>query len=112
MKGLKIIPTFLVLIGLSYVGVVFVQANSDEVVVRLGAFESRPMAVGFMVLTSVFVGMVLSGLLCSIEMLALYVQNRKLRKKIVSLGAASKAAPPVTSPASDLSVPKSSGRFT
>lgn len=110
MKGLKIIPMFLVLMALTYAGMLFVQANSDEVIVRLGPSQSPPLAIGFVVLTSVFLGMVVCGTLCSIEMLALYVQNRKLKKKIINLGAPVKVG---TAPIiGDVVTPKTSGRFT
>jgi uncharacterized membrane protein YciS (DUF1049 family) len=110
MKGLKIIPLFLVLIALTYSGMLFVHSNADEITVKLGDFTFPPTAVGFVVLTSIFVGMAICGVLCSIEMLALYVQNRRLKKKLVSLNNQSKAQTiPVPS---DVTGPKASGRFT
>jgi uncharacterized integral membrane protein len=113
MKGLKIIPLFLAIMGMTYAGMLFVQANNDEVVVKMGAYVSPPMAVGFMVLTSIFIGMVICGFLCSVEMLALYVQNRKLKKKLGSLMVTPKVQVP-TAPAApaDISTPKATGRFT
>ena len=110
MKGLKIIPMFLLLIGLTYAGMLFVQANSDMVSVQLGGYVVGPMATGFMVLSSVFCGMVFCGALCSVEMLGLYVQNRKLKKKLIASSTPSK---PVATPApQNLASPKASGRFT
>ena len=110
MRGLKIIPMFLLLIGLTYTGMLFVQANSEEVVVKMGNYQSPAIALGFVVMTSIFLGMIVCGVLCSVEMLGLYVQNRKLKKKIGGLSVANK---PVTSaPANDVVSPKASGRFT
>ena len=110
MKGLKIIPLFLVLIALTYSGMLFVHSNADEITVKLGDFTFPPTAVGFVVLTSIFVGMAICGVLCSIEMLALYVQNRRLKKKLVSLNNQNKAQ--TNTVPSDVTGPKASGRFT
>ncbi len=86
MKGLKIIPFFLVLILLSYVGVLFVQLNPAEIsVVFFGGYESPPLAMGFVVLTSALVGMLLAGVLCLLELVVLYVQNKSLRRKLSAL---------------------------
>jgi len=82
MKGLKLIPAFLALIVLSYFGMLFVEANRTEVVISFWQYQSHPAALGLVVLTSVLIGMVISGCLCSVEMLALYVQNRKLRRHL------------------------------
>jgi uncharacterized integral membrane protein len=84
MKGLKIIPMFLGLIVLSYIGIMFVEANRDEVSITFGSYQSAPTALGFVVLTSILIGMVVAGLLCSIEMLALYVQNKSLKRRLTS----------------------------
>ena len=110
MKGLKIIPRFLVLMGLSYAGLLFVQANNDEIVVKFGSYQFPSMPVGLIVLSSIFIGMVICGVLCTIEILALYVQNRKLKKKIKSLGLESKPAVPLVP--QDVTASKATGRFT
>ena len=91
MKGLKIIPMFLVLIILSYVGMLFVEANRDEVAIHFGSYISPPMALGFVVLTSVLLGMVFAGLLCIVELGALYLQNKGLRRKLSAFDHAKKA---------------------
>ena len=109
MKGLKIIPMFLVLIALTYAGMLFVQANSDLVSVQVSGHTVGPMATGFMVLSSVFLGMVICGLLCSVEMLGLYVQNRKLKKKLAAANTLNKAVAPQAP--QDMVSPKASGRF-
>jgi uncharacterized integral membrane protein len=82
MKGLKIIPMFLGLIILSYIGIMFVEANRDEVSITFGNYQSSPTALGFVVLTSILIGMITAGLMCSIEMLALYVQNKNLKRRL------------------------------
>lgn len=81
MKGLKVIPIFLILIVLSYFGLLFVEANREEVVIHFFSYQSPPTPLGFVVLTSALVGMIFSGLLCTIEILALYVQNKNLKRK-------------------------------
>lgn len=110
MRGLKIIPMFLLLIGLTYAGMLFVQANRDEIIVKMGGYQTPSAPIGLVVMTSMFIGMVFCGMLCSVEMLGLYVQNRKLKKKVGSLTVANKASVP--QPANDVVAPKASGRFT
>ena len=78
MKGLKLIPLTAILVGLTYLGVWFVNANPTEVVIKLGMHETPPTPQGFVVLTSILLGMVIAGVFCSIELLALYMQNKKL----------------------------------
>jgi len=85
MRGLKIIPLFLGLMVLVFVGMRFVDANRDEVVVSFASRQTPPTALGFVVLTSCLAGMLICGVLCSFEILALYVQNRKLRRKLLSV---------------------------
>jgi len=85
MRGLKIIPLFLAIILLSYGGMLFVEANHDPVVIKWWHDRvTAPTALGLVVLTSMLIGMAVCGLLCSVEMLALYMQNQKLRKKIAT----------------------------
>jgi hypothetical protein len=86
MRKLFIIPFFFFIVGLSYVGVWFVELNGDKIIVNLGnQHVTEPTPIGFVVLTSVLIGMTLSGFVCSIEMLSLLVQNRKLKRKLQSL---------------------------
>lgn len=110
MRGLKIIPLFLLLIGLTYAGMLFVQANREEIIVKMGSYQTPSAPIGLVVMTSIFIGMVFCGVLCSIEMLGLYVQNRKLKKKLGSLTVANKAV--VAQGANDVVAPKASGRFS
>ena len=110
MKGLKIIPMVLSILALAYAGVLFVNANNEEVIVKFGNHESPRMAVGFVVLTSAFVGMVISGLLCSVELFALYLQNKRLKRKIsITPKAATKTPEPTPT---DIVPNRTSGRFT
>ena len=88
MKGLKIIPVFLLLLVFTYIGVRFVEANREEVTVSFGTYQAGPAALGLVVLTSILLGMLIAGLFCSIELIMLVMQNRRLRRR----GAA--ASPP------------------
>lgn len=85
MKMLVVIPLFLVLIILSFLGTLFVEANREEVVIAFFRHQSEPVALGFVVLTSILIGMIIAGALCSVEMLALYLKNRSLRRKVSQL---------------------------
>ena len=85
MKGLKIIPLFLLLMIFSYAGMRFVEANRAMVEITFFQYKSEPTAVGLVVLTSVLVGMVICGFLCCIELLSLYMKNKSLRRKIAAL---------------------------
>lgn len=82
MKGLKIIPVFLFLMISTYAGMLFIEANRDQVIIHLGSYSSPPTATGFVVLTNILIGMVLCGLFCSVEILALYMQNRRLKRRL------------------------------
>ena len=77
MKGLRVIPMFLVLILFSYVGALFVEKNPDPVSINFLRFTTPPAKLGLVVLSSMMLGMIAAGLLCSIELLALFVQNKK-----------------------------------
>jgi uncharacterized integral membrane protein len=79
-KALKIIPLFVLLIFFTYLGMLFVEANRQEVVIEFFHLQSPPAALGFVVLTSVLIGMCLAGALCSVELLALYVQYKKIQR--------------------------------
>ena len=86
MKGLKIIPLFLLLIVLSYFGVLFVEDNRTEVIISFFGTTTPPMAMGFVVLTSALAGMIVAGFLCILELVVLYLQNKSMRRKLKSLG--------------------------
>jgi uncharacterized integral membrane protein len=81
-KGLKIIPVFIVLLLCTYVGILFVEANRTPVTVTFGRYQSSSTALGLVVLTAILAGMIIAGTLCSIELIALSMQNRKLRRRI------------------------------
>jgi len=81
-KGLKVIPMFLILILFSYVGALFVERNPDPVSINFLRFVTPPAKLGLVVLSSMMLGMIAAGLLCSIELLALFVQNKNLRRKL------------------------------
>jgi hypothetical protein len=99
MSGLKIVPILALLIGLTWLGTFFVEANRMDVVINFGHHQTPPAALGFVVLSAIVLGMFISGILCSLEILALYVQNRKLRRKLARV--APTKAPSVTSPVPD-----------
>jgi len=81
MKSLKLIPAFFLLMVLTYFGVQFVEANRDEVIVNLGSWSSRPVTLGFVILTSFFLGTLFSALLSATELLRLYVETHRLKRK-------------------------------
>ena len=107
MKGLKIIPLFLALMVLVFLGMKFVDANRDEVVVVFAHLQSPPTPLGFVILTSTLLGMVVCGALCTIELLALYVQNRKLRARLAQMTQGQKSKTVVE--AQDVTAPKVEG---
>jgi uncharacterized integral membrane protein len=82
MKGLKIIPLFFALIVLSYLGMMFVRQNPQDVIVRFGDKSTSPTALGFVILTSALVGMIVAGALCSVELMVLYMQKKKMKRKL------------------------------
>lgn len=115
MKKFLVIPGIFAVLGLTYIATWFVELNKEQIVVRLGQTHStEPMAVGFVVLTSIAFGMLACGFLCGIEILALMIQNRRLKRKVASLSVAPKAPRKVDAQAADVDViaPKTSGRFT
>ncbi len=81
MRGLKIIPVFVILLLCTYLGILFVEANRENVVVSFGKYQSAAMPLGLVVLSSVLVGMVAAGALCSIELVILLLQNQKLKRR-------------------------------
>jgi len=111
MTGLKIIPVFFLLMVLTYLGIQFVEANRDEVMVTVGNWQSRPVALGFVVITSFFIGMVFSAALSLSEVLRLHLNNHRLRRKVSDLQNFSNAPSPASSAATDMPSVKPSGRF-
>jgi uncharacterized integral membrane protein len=89
MKGLKVIPVFVILLLCTYLGILFVEANRENVVVSFGKYQSTAMPLGLVILTSVLVGMVAAGALCSIELVILLLQNQKLKRRQARMSDAS-----------------------
>jgi len=111
MTGLKIIPAFFLLMVLTYFGIQFVEANRDEVMVTVGSWQSRPLALGFVVITSFFLGMVFSAALSISEVLRLHLNNHRMKRKIAELQNFANSSTAGTQPATDISSAKPSGRF-
>lgn len=82
MKALRIIPLFIILIVCTYLGMLFVEANRQEVVISFGKYQSPATALGFVVLTCILLGMCVAGALCSIELFGLYVQFKRLKRRV------------------------------
>lgn len=99
MKGFKLIAGFSALILLSYMGVLFVEANREEVIVTLGTYQTAPAPLGFVVMTSVLVGMVIGGLLCSLELIYLFFRSQSLQRQLKKLQPKSKAPQTKNGPA-------------
>lgn len=111
MKGLAITLLFLILSACTYVGVLFVEQNRTEVVIHLGAHDTPSTPIGFVVLTSVLIGMFVCGLFCSVELLSLRMQNKKLRRRLSIVPTKQETAPTLSQTA-DVVTPRASGRFT
>ncbi len=82
MKGLRIIPLLAVLLFLVYLGVLFVEANQEQVILSLGTYQTQPTRLGFVVMTSVLLGVFLGALLASAQVVLLFLTNRSLRKRV------------------------------
>jgi uncharacterized integral membrane protein len=82
MKGLKVIPAFLFLLGCTYVGTLFVEANREPVTVNFLSWSAGPAALGMVVMTSALAGMAIAGLFCSVEVLMVLWENRRLRRRL------------------------------
>jgi uncharacterized integral membrane protein len=82
MKAIKLIVGFLSVSVLAYIGVIFILANQEVVAIKFFGVQTPEMPVGFVILTSTLLGMMISGLLCLYEIITLYVQNRAMRRKL------------------------------
>ena len=111
MTGLKLIPAFFLLMVLTYFGIQFVEANRDEVLVTVGNWQSRPLALGFVIITTFFLGMVFSAALSLAELLRLHLSNHRLRRKLAEFHTQAQSASASALP-SDVVPPKATGRFT
>ena len=91
MWGLRILPLFLALTVLSFMGTLFIEANPTEVTLRALNYEAPTAKLGLVVLVSLLGGTLIAGFLCSIELLALQMQNRRLRKRISIMSASNRS---------------------
>jgi len=82
MKALRIIPFFVVALLLSYFGLLFVEGNPTRVTLNFGSTQSPEARLGFVVMTSVLIGMILGVTLAAAQMSVLLFQNRSLRKRL------------------------------
>jgi preprotein translocase subunit SecY len=82
LRALKIIPLLVVLLFLVYLGVLFVEANQTEVTITLGSHKTQPTRLGFVVMTSVLIGIFAGAFLASAQVVLLFLQNRSLRKRV------------------------------
>ncbi len=82
MKGLRIIPLLVILLVLVYFGVMFVEANQTLVTVSIWGKQTTPTRLGFVVMTSVLIGIFVGAALATAQVLLLFFQNRSLRKKL------------------------------
>jgi len=114
MKKFLVIPGIFAVLGLTYATTWFVELNKEQIVVQLGQQSStEPTAIGFVVLTSIALGMLICGFLLGIEVFALMIQNRRLKRKVASLSVAPKTPRKADPQASDVAIitPKTSGRL-
>lgn len=82
MRALKIIPLLVILLLLVYFGVLFVEANPEQVILTLGTHQTNPTRLGFVVMTSVLLGILAGAVLAVGQVVLLSLQNRSLRKRI------------------------------
>jgi hypothetical protein len=82
MKPFRIIPLLVVLLILVYLGVMFVEANQEQVILTIGTHQTNPTRLGFVVMTSVLLGIFAGAILATGQIALLFFQNRSLRKRI------------------------------
>ncbi|MBY0370125.1 LapA family protein [bacterium] len=82
MKALKIIPFLIIVLLLVYFGLLFVENNQDPVSLHFGARTTPSARLGFVVMTSVLVGIILGISLAAAQVGLLLFQNRSLRKRL------------------------------
>ena len=85
MAGLKITGAFLLLIACTYLGVLFVENNHEEVILAVGTYQTQPMTLGLAVLSSLVIGVFLGTAFAGFEIFSLWMKNRSLKKKIKEL---------------------------
>ena len=84
MRGLRIIPLFLGLVALAFVGTLFIEQNPGKVSIRLLGHPTGEMKLGLVVLLSTFVGMCIAGSLSFLELLVLGMSVRRLKRRIAA----------------------------
>lgn len=82
MRALRILPLLVVLLFLVYLGVSFVEANQTQVSLSLGSYQTKPTRLGFVVMSSVLVGIFIGAVLAAAQIFLLSLQNRALRKRV------------------------------
>lgn len=82
MRALRIIPFMVALLVLVYFGVFFVEANQEMVSVTLGSYVTKPTRLGFVIMTSSLLGLLVGGGLAATQILFLSLQNRALKKRL------------------------------
>lgn len=82
MRSLRVIPFLAALLFLVYLGVMFVEANQEQVILTLGTYQTQPTRLGFVVMTSVLLGVFVGALLASAQVVLLFMTNRSLRKRM------------------------------
>lgn len=87
MRGIKIIASFLALLGLAYLGVLFVEDNREEVILTIWTFKTKSMALGFLVMSTTLIGIVIGAGLGAIEIFTLILKNRRLSARLCQLEA-------------------------
>jgi xanthine/uracil/vitamin C permease (AzgA family) len=85
MNKLRLVPTFIILLFLSYLGVSFVEANREQVIVTLGRYQSQPTTLGFVLITCFILGMLIGTFLWSIEVFTLWYRLRGLKQRVKNL---------------------------
>lgn len=82
MAGLKITGAFLILIACTYLGVLFVESNHEEIILAIGTYQTQPMSLGLAILTSLVLGVFLGTAFAGFEIFSLWMKNRSLKKKL------------------------------
>jgi len=75
---------FLFFTIVSFLGAWFVENNATLVQIRFLKYETPPIKQGLIILGTLTLGMFIAGLFSCIELLALYIQNRRLKRKLAT----------------------------
>lgn len=85
MKGLKVIPLFLLFSVLSYFGMRFLEDNEQKIDVQFWGFHTPTLSIGMTIITSILVGMLIVGILYIVFAAPLAWQVRSLKRKLNDL---------------------------